>query len=133
MVSESWYSKLAELESSSGQNLVGDGGRSRGWYHMGRAAWEDVSRRRSAQHLQTVPWKTGSRSKEWCDVYARDHVAFLAQQLSKQLGRCTEQLIYAAWNAGLESVIRVKGSFDRLPDALRRRAFLFSGAEIKIV
>ena len=121
-VSDTWLGKLAEFESSSGKYLVGDGG----WYHMSRGAWEDVSKARKKAGLPTIDWKTGARSKKWCDVYAIDHANYLARGLSSALGKSTERLIYAAWNAGLQSVIDVNGDLSRLPRATYRRAILIA-------
>lgn len=122
-----WYERLAQLESSDGQFLVGDGGRSRGWYHMGKAAWLDTTARRQAAKLPVIDWRTGSRSKQWCDIYAKDHVAYLAKGLSGRLGHCSQRLIYAAWNAGLDAVVRADGNLNRLPRATKARALLFPG------
>jgi hypothetical protein len=125
-VSEKWLTQLAEFESSSGKFLVGDGGRSRGWYHMSKAAWDDVTKARRRAGLPIADWKSGTRSKAWCDVYAIDHANCLARSLSSELGSSSEQLIYAAWNAGLQAVIDAKGDLQRLPRATRRRAILIA-------
>lgn len=85
-----------------------------------------MSKARKKHGLPTIDWKTGARSKQWCDVYAIDHANYLARGLSSALGRSTERLIYAAWNAGLQAVIDADGDLSRLPRATHRRAIIIA-------
>lgn len=117
---------LADLESYGGKYLVGDGGASRGWYHMGKAAWNDTTKRRKELKLEVRSWRDGTSTKYWCDVYAKDHLAWLESELSRGLGRRpSEALLYCAWNAGLARVLRSEGDIRKLPLDTQDNAKLF--------
>lgn len=127
-----FFAKVADIESNSGERLSGDGGRSLGWYHMGKAAWSDVSSRRANRGEKVYPWKASASNKAVCDIYAEEHLRWLADGLSRNLGRCDEQLLYAAWNCGLRRVLEVRGDIRKLPRTTRRNVAKFSRTEVVV-
>lgn len=60
-------------------------------------------------------------SEQWSRLFAFEYARWLAEQLTAELGWCSERTIYAAWNAGLTRVVSVKGDITRLNDMTQEK------------
>lgn len=116
---------VAQVESVNDPTSVGDNGQSLGLYQIGKAAWTDVSKVRRAKGLPTIDWRTGAHSRHWSKVYAKDHAKHLARSLSGRLGKHSQRLVYAAWNAGLTRVVKAKGILSKLPQRTQDYCSIF--------
>lgn len=124
--------KVAQIESYGGKVTVGDNGRSRGPYHMGKAAWDDNSKRRTSEGLPIISWSSGTKTTKWSKLYAEDHARWIARQLSRKRIKVTEQTLYLAWNAGLSVALKVGGDFSRLGPVMKERLSKFSGESFEV-
>jgi len=109
-----FLNKIREIESSGGKFLIGDNGKARGPFQFHAIAWQQVTELRKRRGLSSTSWKTGAMTEYWSRIYAKDYADWLADQLLKELGWCSERSIYAAWNAGLSRVLAVNGDLYRL-------------------
>ena len=90
------------VESSDGQYLYGDNGRSLGPFQLSEGAWADVSGWRKARGLKVYSYQTHVMHDYINRAYAADYLALIHSELSRKLGRApTNGEIYAAYNMGL--------------------------------
>jgi hypothetical protein len=117
VVTDAFVEAVAQIESSGGRHLVGDGGRAHGAWQMHAAAWKDTTafRRRQGQPVWSY---RHAHHPEVARLYARDYLTILEQQLRGALGRePTGQLLYAAYNVGFARLERLRFRLDRTPSA----------------
>lgn len=124
-ISDQFLDRLAWLETRN-RFLVGDGGKARGVFQFHRATWSEVTRLRRKAGLATTDYQAGTACVTWSRRYARSYLLWLEQNLLQHFGYCSEQLVYASYNAGLGRVKALNGKLQRLP-AVARRAKQFSG------
>ena len=122
-----FLSKVRSVEVGKAQSsVVGDGGRARGLYQFHSAAWTDVSSRRRILGQPIVSFRQGAHDEYWSALYAIDHTHWLEENIHKKFGWCSEQMLYAAWNAGLSRVLNSKGRLENLPAITQRGCRKFS-------
>lgn len=116
-VTDALVEAVAQIESSGGRQLVGDGGRAHGAWQMHAAAWKDTTafRRRQGQPVWSY---RDAHNPAVARLYARDYLTILEQQLRGALGQePTGQLLYAAYNVGFARLERLRFRLDRTPIA----------------
>ena len=102
--SEDFLSAVRFVESSNGQNLVGDEGRSLGDFQISEAAWIDVSSQRKARGLRAYDYRHHVLVPKINRLYASEYFSLIHQQLRKKYKRPpTHAELYAAYNMGLDS------------------------------
>lgn len=129
---ERFLNRIREIESSGGKYLIGDQGRSRGPFHFHRATWRHVTQIRGRLGLSSVSYETGAMNEVWARRYAQTYITWLGQQLTAELGWCSEQSIYAAWNAGLSRVLAVEGDITRLNRTTVRKCLLLDATRVTL-
>lgn len=112
--------KVANVESAQNPGAVGDGGKARGLYQFHRRTWEHVSQIRKAEGAAVYAYQPFAHSVGKSTEYALTYSRWLEQALSSRLGYADEQLIYAAWNAGITKLLAAQGDLRRMPPITRR-------------
>ena len=101
---ERFLKAVRHVESSGGQFLVGDEGRSLGEFQLSEAAWLDVNSWREARALKTYDYKANVMNAFINRVYASNYLTFIHEQLRRRLGRQPSLgEMYAAYNMGLKA------------------------------
>jgi hypothetical protein len=100
--SEELLAAIRFVESSNGQFVYGDRGRSLGDFQMSEAAWMDVTAWRKARKKPTYDYRRHVLNPTINRAYAADYVTILHGELRRVLKRapCVGE-IYAAYNMGL--------------------------------
>lgn len=100
---------VRQIESSNGQLVVGDNGRSLGAFQLSEAAWVDVSFWRKARGLKTYAYREYVMHAYINQTYAADYLAMIHAELSRKLRRPpTAGEVYAAYNMGLSNFAECK-------------------------
>lgn len=66
----------------------------------------------------------------WSHIYAVEYAEWIERVLMDRLGWCSEQMIYASWNVGVNRVIKAKGHLSGLKRATQVRCLKFSSAKV---
>ena len=133
VVTDAFVEAVAQIESSGGRYLVGDGGKANGAWQMHEPAWQDTTEFRKRQGLPVWTY-THAGDPEVARLYARDYLTMLENQLSRALGEnVTVELIYAAYNIGFSGFQRRGFLIEKAPSstqaACARLAQLMEEAE----
>jgi hypothetical protein len=100
--SEDFLRAVRQVESSGGQFLYGDDGRSLGAFQLSEAAWADVNEWRKARKLKTYSYSGHALHSYLNQVYASNYLTMIHSELSRKLKRKpTSSEVYAAYNMGL--------------------------------
>lgn len=118
-------SKIAKVESSNGQNLIGDKGRARGIYQFHFKTWQDVVAMRKRRGLSSPAWFSGAMNEKWATVFAEEYANWIVHELLTSVGWVSEQSIYASWNVGVNKVIAVRGRLNLLNATTRDKCRQF--------
>lgn len=125
VVTPQFLAKLKVWESSNGKRMWGDKGRALGPYQFHKQTWDQTTAIRRRQNLPTLPWRQGAPDPKWAAEYAASYCNWLGRVLTIELGYCTQALVYASWNAGIQRVLDVKGNWSKIPrDTVLRAAQL---------
>lgn len=120
VVTDAFVEAIAQIESSGGRHLVGDGGRANGRWQMHAAAWQDTTAFRQRQRLPVWPY-THAHTAKIARLYARDYLKLLENQLTAALGRqVTAELVYAAYNVGFSRLQSRNFLIERTPASTQR-------------
>jgi hypothetical protein len=110
------------VESSNGQFLYGDGGRSLGEYQMSRAAWQDVSTWRKSQGKTVYSYRQNVMNPGISRGYAADYLVILESQLRKELKRRpTSSELYAAYNLGFSTFAQHRFKLGRVNSVTQQK------------
>ena len=102
--SQAFLKAVRQIESSGGQFLYGDEGRSLGAFQLSEAAWADVNEWRKARKLKTYAYHEHVLHTYINKVYASNYLSLIHSELSKKLKRKpTSSEVYAAYNMGLSN------------------------------
>lgn len=120
--SDEFLDAVRYIESSNGQFVYGDGGRSLGDYQLSSAAWSDVNRWRQARGQRIYSYSKHVFNQQISRNYAADYLAILRRQLIQRLQRSpTAGEIYAAYNMGLQSFAQCRFSLDRVNSVTQKK------------
>jgi len=100
VVTDALVEAVAQIESTGGRHVVGDGGRANGAWQMHVSAWEDTTAFRNRKGLPVWSYSY-VHNPDVAKIYARDYLSILERQLLNAVGpNVTAELVYAAYNVG---------------------------------
>jgi hypothetical protein len=112
--SEEFLKAVCTVESSGGQFVVGDNGRSLGEFQISEAAWLDVNDWRKSKGMPLYSYRNVFKP-EVNRAYAADYLTILHTELRRKLKRPpSHSELYAAYNMGLASFANVNYQLHRV-------------------
>lgn len=112
---EKFLQAVCMVESSNGQYLYGDEGRSLGHFQLSEGAWLDVNEWRKARSLKTYSYQSHVYNPYINRVYAGNYITLIHAQLSRKLRRePSHSEVYAAYNMGLACFAQCNYNLNRV-------------------
>lgn len=124
-INTNFLRRVMVVESEGRANVKGDGGRALGYYQFHASTWEHVSAMRKVRLLPIYTYKDGAVNLQQSTSYAGIYFEWIRDQLEAHKIVPTQDRMYAAFNAGVNNVIRVKGDISKLSDRARRNVARF--------
>ena len=119
---EEFLKAVCFVESSNGQFVYGDSGRSLGDFQLSESAWMDVNEWRKARKLKTYNYSTHVYNSFINRVYASKYMSILYTELTRKYHRTpTPEEVYAAYNLGLGTFAQCNYKLHRVNSVTRER------------
>jgi hypothetical protein len=119
---EEFLTAVCAVESSNGQFIYGDEGRSLGDFQLSESAWMDVNEWRKARKLKTYSYSAHVYNSFINRVYASNYMSILYGELTRKLKRePTPSELYAAYNMGLGMFAQCNYKLHRVNPVTRQK------------
>jgi hypothetical protein len=119
---EEFLKAVCFVESSNGQFIYGDSGRSLGDFQLSESAWLDVNEWRKARRLQTYSYNRHVFNSFINKVYASNYMTILYSELHRKLKRVpTPGEVYAAYNIGIGTFAQCDFQLHRVNSITRQK------------
>jgi hypothetical protein len=130
---EEFLRAVCFVESSNGQFVYGDSGRSLGDFQLSESAWMDVNNWRKARRLRTYSYDRHVFNSFINKVYASNYMSIIYAELSRKLGRQpTPGEVYAAYNIGLGTFAQCNYKLHRVNAVTRQKCELITELMVQL-
>jgi len=130
---EEFLKAVCFVESSNGQYIYGDSGRSLGDFQLSESAWLDVNEWRKARRLQTYTYNRHVFNSYINKVYASNYMSILYGELNRKLGRQPSPAeLYAAYNIGIGTFAQCDYKLHRVNAVTREKCRLIKELMVQL-
>jgi hypothetical protein len=122
LVTESFLDQIKGLEDRDGKD--GDNGNSRGPYQISKGVHKDITSYLLKEGKTAFSWNE-MRLEVPSRYYCMRYCMWIEAILLKRYGNVTPAMIYAAYNAGINTFIKSGGKVKNMSQAVRERCAIF--------
>lgn len=118
-LTEGFLAQLQLIESGNNPRAVGDNGKSRGLFQMSEVAWQQVNHLRRQRGEPQISWSEAFDSG-YNRMFAIVYLEWLRERLLINTGQVSEQLLFWAYQSGMQGVLKRMKRRDLPPESVLR-------------
>ena len=119
-ISQSFLSRVEQIESGGNHRAIGDNGKAIGSFQFHAAAWQMVNNLRAVGNRRVVPYPSGATNRDCAREFAFDYFTILHGQFVKHGKIPSHADLYAAWNLGFAGYKKRGFDLSRCPQITQR-------------
>lgn len=125
VISQSFLSRVEQIESGGNAHAIGGGGKARGSFQFHAAAWQMVNNSRAMGHRPQARYESHAHDRRVAREFAFEYFTILHRQFVKAGRTPTHADLYAAWNLGFAGYKNRGFDLRRCPEITRRACAKF--------
>lgn len=119
-ISDSFLSRVEQIESGGNARVIGDNGKARGSFQFHAAAWQMVNNSRAVGHRPQARYESHAHDRKVAREFALDYFTILHKQFVKAGKNPTQADLYAAWNLGFGGYLKRGFDLSKCPTITQR-------------